>query len=503
MLRRLNHDSSGVLWTEEERKELPGLRPTMPIGTLCAVVAVVALYLGATVTDTLPVLGALTILALFAGLAYAYPGAMLIAVVVTSILIPIDLAVKADIWPRLGPTRGMVAAFLLGAFLNRKTRAEIFKSMRQSTLTVPIILFFVATVVSMIFSIDPLKSAYSLISLIFEEFLFFFAFIYFTTQERFRVNLKNALFLTTMLVCLFAFYEELSHYNPILLVYPEEEILFRGNILRVRSTFFHPIAFACFLSFMFPLFLVEFIQADKGTGKYIIGLLLLCVLAASFLTVSRGPWISLLVTSFIFICWWSRKSLNRMVLASVGIGLAIVSIVFFTSASSGINKSAVGKVINPSGITTRSVDEASPEYYRIALTYAVIEHLKGARWIYGFGPGTFHLAHVESAYAGHEHVLTAADSDYIRLLFEFGVIGVITFLSLLGNILLLCVRAVRKTKGKDKPLALASFGAILGFIFTNVSVSMFGYLPLRLLFWLCVAFIINLRKMSVINRSTK
>lgn len=494
MSRKLNHDSSEALWTEERRGELPRPRFTLPIGLLGGLVAVSVLYFTATATDTLTALGALTLFALVTSLAYVYPGVMLIAVVVTSILIPVDLALKVDVLPRLGPTRGMVAAFLLGAFLHHKTRTGIFKSVKGSTLAVPIALYFVAAFISTIFSAVPLKSAYSFISLIFEEFLFFFAFVYFAAQERFRVNLKKTLLWTTIVVCLFAFYEEVSHYNPILLIYPEEEMLFRGDILRVRSTFFHPIAFGCFLSFIFPFLLAEFIQTNNYARKYVVALLLMCVLVASFLTVSRGPWVSFLLSSLIFIVWWTRRNLNRKMLAGAVICIFLIFSIFFASLSRDISKSPVGKIINPSGLSWRHIDEDSSEYYRIALFKAVVDRLKGSRWIYGFGPGTFHLAQVESVYAGHEHVLTAADSHYIRLLFEFGLLGVLTFLLLLGAILSLTIQTIRKAQERDKPFALASAGAIFGFLLTNISVSMFGYLPLHLLFWLSVAYLINVRK---------
>ena len=157
-------------------------------------------------------------------------------------------------------------------------------------------------------------------------------------------------------------------------------------------------------------------------------------------------------------------------------------------------------MLNPSGITLgkmdpKNIDESSSEFYRFALAKAVVESLHGERWIYGYGPGTFFLADVESTYAGHTHINIAPDSYYLKLLFEQGIPGLTLFVLLLAVIGHECVRVVRDPRCGSKLFALGGFAVILGFIFENTTVSMFSIsFPLNLIFWMTVAMVHNCGK---------
>ena len=124
------------------------------------------------------------------------------------------------------------------------------------------------------------------------------------------------------------------------------------------------------------------------------------------------------------------------------------------------------------------------EYYRVALTRAVLDSLTGLRWLYGFGPGTFQLAGIQSDFTGHLHVLKAPDLHYVQVLADLGIVGLGSFSALLLSIILTCVGALRGRRRSDAAACLAS---VIGFILVNATVSMFYTLPLALVFWLAVA----------------
>jgi len=113
--------------------------------------------------------------------------------------------------------------------------------------------------------------------------------------------------------------------------------------------------------------------------------------------------------------------------------------------------------------------------------------LNGVEWLYGLGPGTFYLADVESTYAGHQHVLTAADSQLAKLLLEQGLVGTASFLVLIAGAVGACARAARRAPAKRAAVRVAALGAVTGFLVSNLTVSMFFLLPLALLFWVAVA----------------
>jgi O-antigen ligase len=226
--------------------------------------------------------------------------------------------------------------------------------------------------------------------------------------------------------------------------------------------------------------------------KFIFVILLLMIFGILFLTVSRGPWLALSIEIFIFIILLRKKNLKYSLFVG-STGIFVFLLVVFVFSTLDFLPEYTSEIINPSKIDWRFTDEATSEYYRIALLKAVINHLQGARWLFGLGPGTFHLAGIESTYAGHEHVLLAADSHYIRVLADSGLIGLTVFFALLFGILKECLKSVKITKGKDKITAIACFAGISGFIIANITVSMFVMLPLKILFWMATARAITLK----------
>ena len=455
--------------------------------------------LTATTFDLLPLLASCILFLGIVGISYIYPEKMMCAVMVFSIFIPVDLGIIFGSLPRVGPMRGIVAAFLIGVlfhFLQKRGQRRSQEPWPYRKLITAFLLFGVISTVS---SISPLKSVYSMASFIFEQFLFFYLFVVFSSDPGFWPRFSKPLFLATAAVCLFAFYEEITHDNFFLSLYPQEESAFRGGILRVRSTFFHPIALGCYLSMIFPLLLVEVIENDRKRERLLFMAVLVLVTITLFLTISRGPWIAVLIQLALFSIWWGRRNLHRALLAGLA-AAALLLLLVVAGMNSDLSGNTMGRMLNPSGITLgkmdlKNIDESSSEFYRFALVKAVVESLQGERWIYGYGPGTFFLADVESTYAGHTHINIAPDSHYLKLLFEQGIPGLTLFVLLLAVIGLECVRVVRDPRCGSKLFALGGFAAILGFIFENTTVSMFSIsLPLNLMFWMTVAMVHNCGK---------
>ena len=452
----------------------------------------------ATTFDLLPLLFSFIFFLGIVGVSYIYPEKMLCAVTILSIFIPVDLGIKFGSLPRVGPMRGIVAAFLIGVLFHFLLKKGQWRSQEPWPYRKLLTAFLLFGVISTVSSISPLKSAYSMASFVFEQFLFFYLFVVFSSDPGFWPRFRKPLFLATAAVCLFAFYEEITLHNFLLPLYPQEESAFRGGILRVRSTFFHPIALGCYLSMIFPMLLVEAIENDRKRERPLVLAVLVLVTITLFLTISRGPWIAVLIQLAVFSIWWGRRNLRRALLAG-SVAAALLLLLVIAGVNSDLSGNTMGRLLNPSGIPVgkmelKNIDESSSEFYRFALFKAVVESLQGERWIYGYGPGTFHLADVESTYAGHAHINIAADSHYLKLLFEHGIPGLTLFVLLLAVIGHECVRVVRDPRCGSKLFALGGFAAILGFIFENTTVSMFFILPLNLMFWMIVAMVHNCGK---------
>ena len=216
----------------------------------------------ATIYNILPLWGGLIFFSVLVLVDFAYPTITLIILVVLTIIVPVDLAIKLGDLPRIGPVRVFLGAFFLGLLLHRL----YYKYINTGTIKFPFIIlisfFLFVSIVSTIFSVSFLQSIYTILCLSFEQYLLFYIMLYFVSLPNFWPRLKIAIFCVTAVICIFAFYEELSRNNPLLFLYPQEEALFRGEILRVRSTLFHPIALGCYLNLVFPFVFIEIIE-DK------------------------------------------------------------------------------------------------------------------------------------------------------------------------------------------------------------------------------------------------
>ncbi len=456
--------------------------PGLPVATGLLICLAASAVLGGLAASA----GVLAFLVLVA-VTFFYPDRMLLATLVVAVLVSIEIAIKIEPFPRIGPTRIFVAALFLGTLLNWWIKRELVtRRIHSLPLSGLVLAYSAAVLMSAFMSIAPRKSYYSAAEDVFEQFAFFYLFVYYLRQAGFWPRVQKVLFATTTFVCVVAMVEALIGYNPLAGFFAIDDDLYRGGLLRVRATFFHPIALGCFIDLVFPFVLVALMREKEHRKKLGLAVLLLPMLVTSFLTVSRGPWIALLLEVGVFVTWWTWKSVRRIALVAMLLTTVAVGGTFFMAASDHLGET-FGPVMNPNQFSLTRTNEASSEFYRIALLKAVIDRLDGPRWAYGFGRGTFYVAGIESKYDDVEHVLTAGDSHYVLLLLETGIVGLGLFLLLLVGTLHICVQAVRTADRAHKLFALACLAAVIGFIFNNITVSMFSLLPLNLLFWMSIA----------------
>jgi O-antigen ligase len=456
--------------------------PGLIAGGLVLVVLLAALFTGGVVVAIGAVLCAFLV-----GLTYFYPERMLLVTLGVSILVSIDISVKQDPFPRVGPTRVLLAALYIGTLLNWWLKRNPDRiSLRELPLLRPILLYAAAVLASAFMSIVPMQSYFAAFTDIVEQFFLFYLFVNYLRQPGFWKRIEKVIFVTTALVCVFAVLEEISQFNPLAGFFEViDDDLYRGGLLRVRATFYHPIALGCFLALVFPFVLSALIREPSRRKKIALAALLAAMFVTSFLTVSRGPWIAILIEFGMFVTWWAWRNLWRVAVLAVSLAFALSAFTFLRTNDAFERK--VAPILNPNQISLKRTNEASSEYYRIALLNAVTDRLEGSRWIYGFGRGSFYLADVESNYDNNKHVLEAGDSHYILLLLEIGVAGLAACLFMLLAAINACFWTTVRSQGSQQLLALACLAAVTGFVWNNATVSMFPVLPLNLIFWSAVA----------------
>jgi hypothetical protein len=349
-----------------------------------------------------------------------------------------------------------------------------------------IITFLVYKTLAAFVSIDPGRSMISIASTVLEFIFPFYLVSAYIKQPEFWPKLRRAFYAVAVLVCALALLEQLTHANPLIALLDGQELEFRAGLLRVRSTFFHPIALACFINLLMPFVLIDLFRATKATLKLGLLALSLLLVLVSVMTVSRIPLLMLAAEIGIVCVWWLRAQGRSLLLYGCCFGLVVTGALFTVVQSDSLS-SQFEEVMNPNHIVQGRINEASSEFYRVALFRAVVDRLQGWRWITGVGSGTFHLADVESNYDGDDHVLTAPDSHYVKLLLEVGILGVILAATIGAKCLVLCWKAIRTEGDERQAPSVGAAAGIIAFLIINATVSMFDVFPLSILFWLDVA----------------
>lgn len=472
---------AGKLMEASEQQTGFGLRGLL--GSALFFLMVGAIVLVSTMNDLLIVPIGIAFFLFLTLLSFLRPIPVFLTLVAFSVLITLDLSVAVGPLPRIGPTRIFMGAFLIGILL----RALVHRSVLPGYPAVlPFFggacLYIASSLVSTAMSVAPVVSIYAVLGReILEQLLLFYLFLYFIQVPGFWRQLRNALYVVTLLTCLFAFYEVYTGTNPLLPLIPDSTLDFRAGILRCRSTFFHPIAYACYLNLIFPFVLIDFLGAKRIERRLATGALGILILVAALLTVSRAPWIILALETAGLVIWIFRGDLRRLVFL-LTLGLIAIAFAILAYQLNGTVRGLFEPFINPG-----KVDQGSTEYYRVVVFEAVWERIQSPRMFFGYGPNAFNYADIEVTYNNTTRILQEPDLHYARNLFEFGAVGS-------GLILLLIFRAIwrsfRATAGQSRQQqnwTMAALVSVMGFLLVNFTVSMFSMFPLGMIFWMCLA----------------
>jgi hypothetical protein len=418
-------------------------------------------------------------------LALASPRLGVSLLIAVSLLLPLDVAIHPPGLPRLGPTRLVMTAVLIGIGLHLATRVRRVSSLVPTSLALAIVAYLICGALSALMSVETRVSIYAVIGRdIIEQIVPFLLFLVLFRDRSWWLHVRKALYVTAAIACGVGFAEAFTDSALYASFLPDTDPILREGFARVRGTFLHPIAFGCFICFVYPLVLADVLETDSIWRRLALVVLAACLIAALVLTVSRSPWlVSGFETLLLLVVWARGRALRMAATWAIGTAAIVVSLAGYVLLP-GVRRlvDPVLGLFSPGGL-----DEGSSEFYRVALFRAVVERLDRLHWIYGYGPNAFYLSDVTATYAGVTHVLGAPDSHYLKLLLEYGVAGLVAFLVMLA----LSLEALRHSLSLHAPnhrlLVAACLVSVLGFAVENLSVSYFQMYPLGMLFWMTVA----------------
>lgn len=189
---------------------------------------------------------------------------------------------------------------------------------------------------------------------------------------------------------------------------------FDGERLRANGTFVHPNMLAFYLVFVITLSLFIFLTVrHQAIEKYFYLLLALPLLAALFLTYTRGAWLCLFLTLFLI----GLKRFRLFLVTS----LLVIAIFYFVAAPF---QERVNSLF--------SFSASDSTVWRLDLWRDAISYTSG-HLAFGYGPGTSPL--VIGQYRSYVLGSSEPHNDYIKLLLEVGLVGLAAYAGLIIGLL--------------------------------------------------------------------
>lgn len=227
--------------------------------------------------------------------------------------------------------------------------------------------------------------------------------------------------------------------------------LFADIAGRSTSVFSNPNTLAYFIITVFPLSLAAFVLGSDARSRFIAGFSALSLLLCTVVTWSRGAWIGLAVSAFMFMLMMTPRAIAAVPAATTVVSLACILLPNTLGAR-------IDSIISLSD---------SANYYRVRIWNGVcriIGRYSGGG--IGIGEDVFTQVYVRVAapevwHASHAHSL------WLQTLTELGIAGLLVLLTALAFIWQKSAECVRKST--DKKLSVMCGGCICGVIALTVS----------------------------------
>jgi O-antigen ligase len=190
---------------------------------------------------------------------------------------------------------------------------------------------------------------------------------------------------------------------------------------RIFSTFSHANQFAFFLAMIAMALIVLIQQTPKKRIPLFISLGV--VLLAILFTFSRSVWLTLTVCIFIISIFYKKLRVPVLII-TIGFILLLSPII----------------IQGMSNIVDKQKGQQNSLDFRISMTTQLFEKAFPERPLLGFGPGSAEM--VVAKYTRFGHIVP--HNDYIRILIEFGAVGLLSFLFFLFINFLIIVKDIKQ-----------------------------------------------------------
>lgn len=196
---------------------------------------------------------------------------------------------------------------------------------------------------------------------------------------------------------------------------------------RVNSSFFHPAHFSMYLTFLFCLAYAEFLDPRKG-NKAIRLLYIVAITALEISTYTRISWLAY-GFCFLYLSWVYGKR------AYIAAGVVLGGFVLLAAGGGIIERfTSVGEVLGSDNV----YDLNSSVGWRLYFWDEILRRFWDRPW-FGFGAGSSVMLGVEIF-----GVEAAPHNGYLRVLYETGLVGMLSFFWVLGVMFWQGFRLIRR-----------------------------------------------------------
>ncbi len=422
-------------------------------------------------------------------------------------IIYVGLIVLAAVLPLPIPFISIVSAVLLSAWVCRMvlTKGEGFKT---SSLRIPIFIFLGITFLSVVFSIDFVRSIKGL-----KRELWVLMFFLIISSVKDIKQLKEMIkwfILGTFIVALFAIFQYILGINRVadkievpfkILSHLPKKILRFLSLYdqRVTGSRDHPISFAEGLSMGGILISSLFLFAKFYKKKKIYLGLGLSVLSLSLIfTYSRGAWLGA-IAGLVFIEIIGIRSFfpSSSRIKKILLPATLIMLIFIVLISSGIAFFRGGAKYSAFSRAKNFCDSE-----RIYMWKSGWEMFKDYPVI---GLGLKNVSLVYPAYRSPAAIIKSQGhlhNNFIQIAVERGILGLAAFIILLGACLkkgLGVYFKISKTKRYEKAVVLGCLGAVLTFIVSGLTEYNYGDSEILGLFWFMMGIIVVIGKQEELS----
>lgn len=336
----------------------------------------------------------------------------------------------------------------------------------------PWTLFIAMCSLSLIYSIDFTTSIRMLTKLFSVYFLYLISFFYFRLFENKKKYFIKAIFISSIIPILLGIYQIITSAG----------FIGQEGLSRVYGTFGHPNSFAFHLFFYFVVFFIVYKYGKNTKIKKPIIFYLCLLLILILFTLTRSVWIGIALFIIFLLFLYERKNFLKYLLWIFSLVILFFILINYTSLKYyDFNNIPFVARFNSSDTTTT----LSSWDWRIKTWGEMSDYIYGSPVI-GYGIDTYKTLREKQVYDVSES--TYAHNDYLAMLIELGIIGLLLYLNLIIQTL---YRIFQKYLLSKQLKYLISFVAILIIFLISSVDNILAATSLLWLMWIYIAYLLS------------